>query len=170
MARAEQGRHQLLRLRLRLRRLVMATAGVLFLPVPLLAPGRAQVLPIRAAVPAAAELAPSNVLQEAGQRFHPVVSAGGMVATQEEHASRVGRDVLRQGGNAVDAAVAASFALAVTLPQAGNLGGGGFLVLWPGTGGEHAAAGGGAAGGPWPGGHDQLPRNRARCRPRRPFS
>jgi gamma-glutamyltranspeptidase / glutathione hydrolase len=74
--------------------------------------------------------APANVLQERGERFAPVWSSGGMVATQEAEASRVGRDVLRRGGNAVDAAVAASFALAVTLPQAGNLGGGGFLVLW----------------------------------------
>ncbi|MBC1261470.1 gamma-glutamyltransferase [Synechococcus sp. BSF8S] len=72
----------------------------------------------------------ANVLQEAGQRFQPLWSAGGMVASQEAEASRVGRDVLRAGGNAVDAAVAASFALAVTHPQAGNLGGGGFLVLW----------------------------------------
>ncbi|MCT0200829.1 gamma-glutamyltransferase [Synechococcus sp. CS-1325] len=86
---------------------------------------------------ALAPAAGANVLQEQGQRFAPVWSAGGMVASQEAEASRVGRDVLRQGGNAVDAAVAASFALAVTLPQAGNLGGGGFLVLWrpepPGT-------------------------------------
>jgi gamma-glutamyltranspeptidase/glutathione hydrolase len=72
----------------------------------------------------------ANVLQERGQRFAPVWSSGGMVASQEAEASRVGRDVLRRGGNAVDAAVAASFALAVSLPQAGNLGGGGFLVLW----------------------------------------
>ncbi len=80
--------------------------------------------------PPAPALEPANVLQEASQRFHPVWSAGGMVATQEAEASRIGRDLLRQGGNAVDAAVGASFALAVTLPQAGNLGGGGFLVLW----------------------------------------
>lgn len=74
--------------------------------------------------------AAANLLQEASQRFQPLWSAGGMVASQEAEASRVGRDVLRQGGNAVDAAVASSFALAVTHPQAGNLGGGGFLVLW----------------------------------------
>ena len=53
-----------------------------------------------------------------------------MVAAQEALAAGVGASMLRKGGNAVDAAVATCFALAVTLPQAGNLGGGGFLVLW----------------------------------------
>src|SRR5688500_5027766 len=50
----------------------------------------------------------------------PAVGSNGMVATDEEHATRVGVDVLRSGGNAVDAAVATAFALAVTLPSAGN--------------------------------------------------
>ena len=62
-------------------------------------------------------------------RFLPVVARNGMVATQEKHATRVGVEILEAGGNAVDAAVAVGFALAVTHPQAGNIGGGGFMLV-----------------------------------------
>lgn len=61
--------------------------------------------------------------------FHPVVSRSGMVSSQNTIATNVGLEILEQGGNAVDAAVAVGFAMAVTLPRAGNLGGGGFMVL-----------------------------------------
>jgi gamma-glutamyltranspeptidase / glutathione hydrolase len=63
-------------------------------------------------------------------RFLPVVAGNGMVASQERHATQVGVEILKQGGNAVDAAVAVGFALAVTHPQAGNIGGGGFMLVY----------------------------------------
>ena len=62
--------------------------------------------------------------------FHPVYAENGMVVSQEAMATRVGVDILKAGGNAIDAAVGVGFALAVTLPQAGNLGGGGFLLIY----------------------------------------
>ncbi len=59
----------------------------------------------------------------------PVWAEHGMVASQEQLATQVGVDILKQGGNAIDAAVAVGFTLAVTLPRAGNLGGGGFMMV-----------------------------------------
>jgi gamma-glutamyltranspeptidase / glutathione hydrolase len=59
----------------------------------------------------------------------PVLGHRQMVVSQERQATRIGLDILEQGGNAVDAAVAVGLALAVTHPQAGNLGGGGFMVI-----------------------------------------
>ncbi|MEC9015884.1 MAG: gamma-glutamyltransferase [Gemmatimonadota bacterium] len=58
----------------------------------------------------------------------PVTASNGMVVSTDELASRIGVDVMRAGGNAVDAAVAVHFALAVVNPEAGNIGGGGFMV------------------------------------------
>ncbi len=65
----------------------------------------------------------------------PVRGHHGIVASASMHASEVGRDVLADGGNAIDAAVATAFAMAVTWPTAGNIGGGGFLV-WHGADGN----------------------------------
>jgi gamma-glutamyltranspeptidase/glutathione hydrolase len=73
-------------------------------------------------------LAPVIISQ--GARVLPVLASHGMVVAQEGTAAKIGVDILRRGGNAVDAAVAVGFALAVTLPRAGNLGGGGFMLVY----------------------------------------
>ncbi len=64
-----------------------------------------------------------------GQRAHPVSAKQGMVASSHHEASRVALDVLKRGGNAIDAAVTAGFVLAVTQPRSGNIGGGGFMLI-----------------------------------------
>src|SRR5258705_4631544 len=65
----------------------------------------------------------------ASDAIHAVGAEQGMVVAQEKIAARLGADVLRRGGNAVDAAVATGFAMAVTYPRAGNIGGGGFMII-----------------------------------------
>ena len=62
--------------------------------------------------------------------YHPVIGNLGMVVTQNYLSSEIGVEILTKGGNAVDAAVAVGFSLAATLPRAGNLGGGGFMLVY----------------------------------------
>ncbi|MGD8321368.1 MAG: gamma-glutamyltransferase [Gemmatimonadota bacterium] len=92
------------------------------LALPLLA-GLLALTPAQAAPPAADRVA------RATQSNEPVRAPSGMVVSQNWRASEVGRDVLAAGGNAVDAAIATGFALAVTHSSAGNIGGGGFMVI-----------------------------------------
>jgi gamma-glutamyltranspeptidase / glutathione hydrolase len=63
-------------------------------------------------------------------RFHPAYARDGMVVSESAYATRAGLDVLREGGNAIDAAVTVGFTMAVTYPRAGNLGGGGFMLIY----------------------------------------
>ena len=72
---------------------------------------------------------PQDPVVRYGDRVHPEFGASGMVAAQNRLSAAVGAEVLADGGNAVDAAVAVGFSLAVTLPRAGNLGGGGFMLI-----------------------------------------
>ena len=77
-------------------------------------------------------LAIASLTLEAGST--PVRARIGMVVTQNDTASQIGFQVIKNGGNAIDAAVATAFALAVTHPTAGNIGGGGFIVFRPANG------------------------------------
>ena len=90
--------------------------------------------------PAAAPAQERFVQQSSGAPTAQVATGHrGMVVTQDQQATRIGLDVLEHGGNAVDAAVAVGFALAVTLPKAGNIGGGGFMLVHVAEHNENAA-------------------------------
>lgn len=100
----------------------------------------AVMLPLAAAaqgVPPGMPGAGQAIIADTG-RLLPARARNGMVASQERRATEIGVDILKRGGNAVDAAVAVGFALAVTLPRAGNLGGGGFMLIHR-AGGEPVA-------------------------------
>jgi gamma-glutamyltranspeptidase/glutathione hydrolase len=75
----------------------------------------------------------------AAEAVHAVTAEHGLVVAQEKTAALIGADILRRGGNAVDAAVATGFAMAVTYPRAGNLGGGGFMIIHSRDHGEDVA-------------------------------
>ena len=62
--------------------------------------------------------------------FHPTIGNSGMVVSQNQASSDIGVEILNMGGNAIDAAVAVGFSLAITLPRAGNIGGGGFMLVY----------------------------------------
>jgi gamma-glutamyltranspeptidase/glutathione hydrolase len=70
---------------------------------------------------------------------HPILSSTGMVAAQNRLSAASGAEILAAGGNAVDAAIATGFSLAVTLPRAGNLGGGGFMLIHDAANDENIA-------------------------------
>ena len=103
-------------------------APVQSLPQPLLQPSLQ--VQTRPAPPSAT--APNTAIARYDNSFsifHPERGQRGMVASEQRLASQVGVDILAQGGNAIDAAVGVGFALAVVLPNAGNLGGGGFMLV-----------------------------------------
>jgi len=80
----------------------------------------------------------AGLAMPAAAQQQPVRARDGMVVSQSDIASRAGAQVLREGGTAIDAAVATAFALAVTHPTAGNIGGGGFIVFRPAGGAPEA--------------------------------
>jgi gamma-glutamyltranspeptidase/glutathione hydrolase len=91
------------------------------------------------AEPQAAPSAPAQPIYRYQNFAHPEKSDNGMVASQNRWSAAVGAEILAAGGNAVDAAVATGFSLAVTLPRAGNIGGGGFMLIHDAESGEDIA-------------------------------
>lgn len=103
--------------------------------------GAAMALAIHAGaqMPSVASSTPEGAIFSRNDVHHPIWAKNGMVASQEALASAAGLEMLKMGGNAVDAGVAVGFALAVTLPRAGNIGGGGFMIVHDAKSGETVA-------------------------------
>ena len=95
------------------------------------------VLPVTCAI----AQAPVDPAVHFGTMRHPVYSTTGMVTARSSIAAEVGAQVLADGGNAVDAAVAVGFSLAVVLPRAGNIGGGGFMLGYDSEAGQATVMG-----------------------------
>jgi gamma-glutamyltranspeptidase/glutathione hydrolase len=101
---------------------------------------RALLIALLATLANGTAISQTRLVEGSGTATVQTATAGhGMVASQEREATRIGVDILERGGNAVDAAVAVGFALAVTLPKAGNLGGGGFMMVHLGESNENIA-------------------------------
>jgi gamma-glutamyltranspeptidase / glutathione hydrolase len=100
---------------------------------------RAALAGVLAGLPMLAAAQEMQAIYSTMDRVHPVFATNGMVASQEERATRIALEVLENGGNAVDAAATLAFTLAVTLPRAGNIGGGGFMVIHDASSGESVA-------------------------------
>ncbi|TDI45031.1 MAG: gamma-glutamyltransferase [Acidobacteria bacterium] len=103
-------------------RLIAILAGLFLSLLPFAAPAAAQ-------TPATPDRASAPPIARYNAVHHPVIGRRGMVASQNAVASAIGVEILKKGGNAIDAAVAVGLALAVTLPRAGNVGGGGFMLV-----------------------------------------
>lgn len=110
----------------------------LFLPLFLLLSLTAALTPLQAQTPAAAGQ-PLIKYDIGNAIISPIHAKHGMVATEQGLATQVGVDILKRGGNAVDAAAAVGFALAVVLPNAGNIGGGGFMMIHDAKTGKNVA-------------------------------
>ncbi|WP_437621983.1 gamma-glutamyltransferase [Sorangium sp. So ce1151] len=106
-----------------------ATSGAPALASAAAAPQAASAAAATTAAPAPEPLPPEPPIALASGGARAVRGDAGLVTSVEENATRAGADVLRRGGNAIDAAVAVAFALAVTHPSAGNIGGGGFMMV-----------------------------------------
>ncbi|WP_437316369.1 gamma-glutamyltransferase [Sorangium sp. So ce385] len=106
-----------------------ATSGAPALASAAAAPQAASTAAAMTAAPPPGPLPPEPPIALASGGARAVRGDAGLVTSVEEHATRAGADVLRRGGNAIDAAVAVAFALAVTHPSAGNIGGGGFMMV-----------------------------------------